>query len=153
MKNEGNVRNWRKDLGLSQRELAKVLNDKINADIPVDSPKYFTIYQPDINKVENGTASSFITSKVLGAIYRYMGVAEGTFGEHGGDALEGEAQKSLSAYLQEGIQLRDRIIQCYEQNMKLMEEKELLANRVLELEAALESYQTRIETLEKQLGK
>ena len=144
MKNVENVRNWRKRLGFSQRFLAQTLNQKINENIPSDDQRHYSIHQPDINKVENGTASKFLHDKIVNAIYLYMGVEPGHFGEYQNEPQETLAEDPQSSYLQEGIRLRDRIIQ-------LMGEKEALMGRVAELEAELELRQKRVEELERQL--
>lgn len=145
MKNGEIVRNWRKSRGYSQRELAETLNKKINADIPQDDPRHYAIHQPDLNKVENDRASKFVFDKIVNAIYNYMDVENGYFGEYEDTSktAEGYVEEPANPYvhLYEGIKLRDRIIE-------LMEEKETLMARVSELEAELEARSRRIEELE-----
>lgn len=142
MKNGETVRNWRKSLGYSQRELAEMLNSKINADIPADDPHHYVIHQPDLNKVESGRASKLIFYKIVNAIYKYTDVEEGYFGEYQEIVPEttGDEQASPYVYLHEGIKLRDRIIE-------LMEEKELLMARVSELEMTVETLQKQVKNL------
>lgn len=71
---------WRKEMGYSTRQLEILLADAMKADYPDGFPSGVQVFQSDISDAENAVSEKKF-EKVANAVYKYLGVEQGSFGQ------------------------------------------------------------------------
>lgn len=119
MKAHEKLKQWREaDLGISTRELANVLQEKMKPDFPKGFQRGEEIFQSDIVLAEKGTSRKRY-EKVVAAIYKYMDVDKGYFGSF----VKVKPQEMLSAAAGDKEECRNKIMEL---QSKLIEAHETI---------------------------
>ncbi len=137
MKAHEKLKQWREtDMGLSTRDLALVLQEKMKPDFPDGFKRGEEIFQSDIVLAEKGTSRKRF-EKVTAALYQYMNVGRGYFGTF----VKVKPAEVLSAAVEGNQELRDKIIElqgklieAHETISGLNSEKAGLLKQVFELQ-------------------
>lgn len=125
MKAHEKLKQWREtDMGLSTRDLAQVLHEKMAPDFPNGFKRGEEIFQSDIVLAEKGTSRKRF-EKVTAALYQYMDVEKGYFGTF----VKVKPEEILSAKLEGAEEYRNKIIEL---QAKLIEAHEMISALNLE---------------------
>ncbi|MFN0014213.1 MAG: hypothetical protein ACKVU2_06655 [Saprospiraceae bacterium] len=147
MKAQEKLKQWREtDMGLSTRELAQVLHEKMKPDFPNGFQRGEEIFQSDIVLAEKGTSRKRF-EKVAAALYQYMGIEKGYFGTF----VKVKPEEILSAAV-EGkeefrnkiIELQTKLIEAHETISALNQEKVGLLKQVFEFQKEVEELRRKV---------
>ena len=125
MKAHEKLKQWREaDMGLSTRDLAQVLHEKMKPDFPNGFMRGEEIFQSDIVLAEKGTSRKRF-EKVTAALYQYMDLERGYFGTF----VKVKPEEILSAAVEGKEEFRNKIIEL---QTKLIEAHEAISALNLE---------------------
>lgn len=131
MRNYEKLRIWRKyDKNMSMEQVCNLINMEIKKAYNDKPPKGSLIYQADFTAAEKGEERKF--DKITTAIYKYMGVDPGYFGN--AYEKEGSVVKELSAEYTplKMIELQEELLRAYKKINQLQEENYNLLKAVNE---------------------
>ncbi|MEZ4941787.1 MAG: hypothetical protein R3D58_12985 [Saprospiraceae bacterium] len=129
MKAHEKLRKWREDvIGLSTRQLAELLVEKMKPDFPMGFSRGEEIFQSDIVHAEKG-ASKKRFEKVASAIYKYLDVPEGEFGTF----VKVKPEQLVADFHEQKDEFRDQLIDLQNKLIDAFEEINILNKQKLEL--------------------
>jgi len=146
MKAHEKLKQWREaDMGMSTRDLAQVLHEKMKPDFPNGFQRGEEVFQSDIVLAEKGTSRKRF-EKVTSALYQYMDIEKGYFGTF----IKVKPEEILSAAV-EGkeefrnkiIELQTKLIEAHETISALNQEKVGLLKQVFELQGEVQEWRRR----------
>ncbi len=146
MKAHKNLKNWREaDMGLSTRDLAELLLEKMKVDFPDGFGRGQEIFQSDIVHAEKGMSRKRF-DKVATAIYKYLDVPEGFFGNF----VKVKPEEIISDFNEKNLEFRGqmmelqtRLIDAYETINSLNNEKIQMLNEIRDLRDELKKLKSR----------
>ncbi len=131
MRNYEKLRIWRKyDKNMSMEQVCNLINMEIKRAYDNKPPKGSLIYQADFTAAEKGEERKF--DKITTAIYKYMGVEPGYFGNS--YEKEGNVVKELSAEYTpvNMIKLQEELLAAYKRINELQQQNFDLLKRLSE---------------------
>jgi len=131
MRNYEKLRIWRKyDINMSMAQVCDVINMEIRRAFDNKPPKGSLIYQADFTAAEKGEERKF--DKITHAIYKYMAVEPGYFG-NSYEKEESVVNELSSEYAPlKMIKLQEELLQAYKKINQLQEENYNLLKAVNE---------------------